>query len=135
MTDEEEILNLLEINEDEYTPEDEFQEEFQEIQEETSSLGDKISDFVAKKFGSWIFLGLFMVFCIIWVILNISIPNSIDPYPFIFLTLLLSLLAIICTAILQISQNRKDYKDSIRSQMIFELCQSIMVDIQEVKLK
>ncbi len=57
--------------------------------------------------GSWLFVGTFLVFMIIWAIIN-STTITWDPYPFILLNLFLSMLAGLQGAILLIAARRQD---------------------------
>ena len=57
--------------------------------------------------GSWAFIGLFVLFMIVWAILN-STSIRWDPYPFILLNLFLSMLTGLQGAILLIAAKRQD---------------------------
>lgn len=81
--------------------------------------GDRIADKISEVAGSWTFILLFTLFLIGWVILNtiiLSENNSIDPYPFILLNLVLSCIAALQAPIIMMSQNRQAEKDSLRNQ-------------------
>ena len=56
------------------------------------------------------------MFLIIWIILNIYAFESVDPYPFILLNLVLSCIASLQAPIIMMSQNRQAKKDSMRSR-------------------
>ena len=67
--------------------------------------------------GSWTFIISFCIFLVIWIIINgVLLTNSIDPYPFILLNLLLSCLASLQAPIIMMSQNRQAKKDTIRNK-------------------
>ena len=75
--------------------------------EGSATLGDRLGDRVAKIGGSWGFVSGFGLFLVAWAILNIvALPaaDQFDPYPFIFLNLLLSMLAAIQAPIIMMSQ-------------------------------
>lgn len=57
--------------------------------------------------GSWRFVGGFILFMVLWAILN-SVTTGWDPYPFILLNLFLSMLAGLQGAILLIAAKRQD---------------------------
>ena len=80
------------------------------------SFGEKCADRVASFGGSWSFIISFGVFIAFWVLLNSLLINnkSLDPYPFIFLNLILSCIAAIQAPIIMMSQNRKEDKDRRR---------------------
>ena len=86
-------------------------------QEENLNFGDKMADRISAIAGSWTFIILFLLFLILWIILNVYVlQDKIDPYPFILLNLLLSCVAAIQAPIIMMSQNREAKKDSMRSQ-------------------
>jgi uncharacterized membrane protein len=76
---------------------------------EQMTLGQKMADKVASFGGSWIFILIFMSVMVIWVILNsfilIKLGSSFDPYPYIFLNLILSMLAAIQAPIILMSHS------------------------------
>ena len=84
--------------------------------EESKSFGERLADKLTKVAGSWSFLLCFILFLIVWIILNLYAFESIDPYPFILLNLLLSCISALQAPIIMMSQNRAAKKDSIRSK-------------------
>jgi uncharacterized membrane protein len=93
---------------------------------EQLTFGQKMADKVASFGGSWIFIIIFMVVLVIWIILNsfilIKLSNSsFDPYPYIFLNLILSMLAAIQAPIIMMSQNRQTYKDRLSAEHDYEV--------------
>jgi len=82
---------------------------------------EKLADHVAEVGGSWGFIGGFGVFLLIWVALNVLLlgrylGKAFDPYPFIFLNLLLSMLAAIQAPVIMMSQNRASAKDRLQAE-------------------
>jgi len=77
-------------------------------------LADKISDFG----GSWNFIVIFGGVLLLWVAVNsmILIWRPFDPYPFIFLNLVLSCLAAVQAPVILMSQNRQESRDRLRSE-------------------
>ena len=86
------------------------------LEDEKSTFKDKLADKITAIAGSWTFIIIFVSFLIIWVILNKCLEDSIDPYPFILLNLLLSCIAALQAPIIMMSQNREAKKDSMRSK-------------------
>ncbi len=86
--------------------------------DESLTTGQKLSDKVASFGGSWTFIIAFGVFILIWISLNSYwfINRSFDPYPFIFLNLILSCIAAIQAPIIMMSQNRQEDKDRRRAR-------------------
>ncbi len=86
------------------------------LEDEKSTFKDKLADKITAIAGSWTFIIIFVSFLIIWIILNKCLEDSIDPYPFILLNLLLSCIAALQAPIIMMSQNREAKKDSMRSK-------------------
>ena len=77
--------------------------------EARSTLGQRLADRVASIGGSWSFIVGFGVFLAAWAGLNVVVlaGHAFDPYPFVFLNLLLSMLAALQAPIIMMSQNRQ----------------------------
>ena len=92
---------------------------------EQLTLGQKMADKVASFGGSWIFISIFMVVMVVWILLNsfilINLNSSFDPYPYILLNLVLSMLAAIQAPIILMSQNRQAYKDRLSAEHDYEV--------------
>ncbi len=86
-------------------------------------LSVSAADGIARIGGSWGFIIGFLVFLAAWVILNTVIlaTRSLDPYPFIFLNLLLSMLAAIQAPIIMMSQNRQAERDRFMAAKDYEI--------------
>jgi uncharacterized membrane protein len=80
---------------------------------EERSFGERVADGVARLGGSWAFIGSFLLFLALWVVANVWLlrAHPFDPYPFIFLNLLLSMLAALQAPIIMMSQNRQAARD------------------------
>jgi uncharacterized membrane protein len=95
------------------------------VHEESATFGERLSDHVAAVGGSWSFIIAFAVVLFGWMILNSQILNRIgmtfDPYPFIFLNLLLSTLAAVQAPIIMMSQNRQADKDRAAASHDYEV--------------
>jgi uncharacterized membrane protein len=87
------------------------------------TFGEWLADKVAEFGGSWTFISIFLAFLVIWAIINtvILLVNAPDPYPFIFLNLLLSMLAALQAPIIMMSQNRQAAKDRATAQHDYEV--------------
>ncbi|KQX39924.1 hypothetical protein ASD04_04535 [Devosia sp. Root436] len=82
--------------------------------DEKSTFGQRLADAVASFGGSWTFLIGFGVVLVAWVVTNLLLSRSApDPYPFIFLNLLLSMLAAMQAPVIMMSQNRQAAKDRL----------------------
>ena len=90
-----------------------FDEDPNERIDEQSRFGERMADRVAAFGGSWRFIGLFALFMLGWTVLNSEVlgKTAFDPYPYIFLNLVLSMLAAIQAPVIMMSQNRQSTKD------------------------
>jgi uncharacterized membrane protein len=82
---------------------------------ERLTSGQRAADVVAKFGGSWTFIGIFMAFLVIWMIVNtvMILKNPFDPYPYILLNLVLSCVAAIQAPIILMAENRQMERDRI----------------------
>ncbi len=78
----------------------------------------RLSERVARYIGSWAFIAWMTVVIIAWVSFNVFAPEGIKPdvYPFIFLTLLLSLQASYAAPLILLAQNRQTDRDRVQYQ-------------------
>jgi uncharacterized membrane protein len=91
-----------------------------------ASYGDRLADRVASIGGSWGFIIAFGVVLFVWIVINTSIVADLglppfDGYPFIFLNLMLSMLAAIQAPVIMMSQNRQSAKDRIAARHDYEV--------------
>ncbi len=78
----------------------------------------RISERVARFIGSWAFIAWMTVVILMWVAFNVFAPGGIQPdaYPFIFLTLLLSVQASYAAPLILLAQNRQTDRDRVQYQ-------------------
>ena len=92
--------------------------------EARQSFGDRLADRVASFGGSWAFITLFLAVLVAWVAVNSVVlagyDLSFDAYPFIFLNLILSMLAALQAPIIMMSQNRQAERDRLESSHDYE---------------
>lgn len=88
-----------------------------------ASLGERIADSIARIGGSWSFIIAFFVFLVAWTVINtiILVSGAFDPYPFVFLNLILSMLAAIQAPIIMMSQNRQAERDRFEAAKDYEV--------------
>lgn len=106
--DENELIEML-IDEPLAIDVDKYEDEF-------ITFKDKLADKITEIAGSWNFIVTFIAFLLLWMLFNGLTNNSIDPYPFILLNLVLSCIAALQAPIIMMSQNREAKKDSLRSK-------------------
>lgn len=86
------------------------------------TFGERLADRVAQFGGSWTFIALFAAALAGWALLNTDVlgARAFDPYPYVFLNLLLSMLAAIQAPIIMMSQNRQAARDRIAAARDYE---------------
>ncbi len=105
--------------------------------DEQATFGERIADKVARFGGSWHFIILFGVVLVAWVVLNAAMLGraAFDPYPFIFLNLVLSMLAAIQAPVIMMSQNRQSTKDRQMAAYDYEVNLKAEVEIMALHEK
>ena len=95
-----------------------------DVADEQSTFGERLSDRVAAIGGSWGFIIGFTLVLLGWMLLNSDILThfgaAFDPYPYIFLNLLLSTVAAIQAPVIMMSQNRQAAKDRLAASLDYE---------------
>jgi len=91
--------------------------------EDAATPGQRLADHVAAVGGSWAFIIGFAIVIALWALLNTVVlaSHAFDPYPFIFLNLVLSLLAAIQAPVIMMSQNRQAARDRIAANHDYEV--------------
>lgn len=87
-----------------------------------STTMEKIADLIAEFSGSIPFLILNALWFVLWIVWNTApwVPHF-DPYPFGFLTMVVSLEAIFLSIFVLVSQNRQAAKDRLRADAEYEV--------------
>lgn len=101
----------------------------------STTKGQKLADIIAKIAGSWTFIIIFVISLATWMIFNLIFKNSIDPYPFILLNLILSCVAAIQAPIIMMSQNRQEQKDRLRNENDYKVNLKTEIIIQDLHSK
>ncbi|MER6911518.1 DUF1003 domain-containing protein [Streptomyces sp. NPDC000594] len=75
----------------------------------------RLSERIARFLGTWRFILWMTVIIIVWLVWNVTAPAPLrfDRYPFIFLTLMLSLQASYAAPLILLAQNRQDDRDRV----------------------
>ena len=78
--------------------------------------GDTFGSF-AESFARWMGTATFLIWMsvliIAWLVWNVFVPGSPDPWPFAFLTLVLSLQASYAAPLILLAQNRTEARDRV----------------------
>jgi uncharacterized membrane protein len=107
-----------------------------EVIEREATFGERVADSVAGFGGSWTFIISFLVGLVIYTIVQAVLgKRSWDPYPFILLNLILSMLAAIQAPVIMMSQNRQDTKDRLRSELDYDVNRRAEAEIQSLARK
>ncbi|SEM79871.1 Protein of unknown function [Syntrophus gentianae] len=93
-----------------------------ELLEEKSTLSQKAADLIARTVGSWRFLIVQSILLAGWFLINlVAWFSPWDPYPFIFMNLILSLQSAYTASIVMISENRQAERDRIEAHNYYDL--------------
>ncbi|CAB4961035.1 unannotated protein [freshwater metagenome] len=90
----------------------------------------RVSEKVARYIGSWAFIAWMTAVVFSWVLWNTVGPQDLRPdfFPFIFLTLLLSLQASYAAPLILLAQNRQTDRDRIQYQEDRQLTERLLAD-------
>jgi len=107
-----------------------------EIIEERQTFPQRVADQVVSLGGSWAFIISFAVSTAIYSAVNVWLGGRAwDPYPFILLNLILSLLAAIQAPLIMMSQNSQDRKDRVRNELDYAVNKRAESEIQGLARK
>lgn len=103
-------------------------------QDTATRFGERMADRVARFGGSWAFIGMFGLFLACWSLLNTHLLHALafDPYPYIFLNLILSMLAALQAPVIMMSQNRQAAKD--RQMAIYDYEVNVKAEVEIMAL-
>ncbi|HYF82705.1 MAG TPA: DUF1003 domain-containing protein [Clostridia bacterium] len=104
----------------------------------TLTLGERMADKIAKFAGSWSFLIVFGGVILIWTIVNTKfiLDGPFDPYPYVFLNLILACISSVQAPIIMMSQNRESQKERLRSEndYLINLKSEIILEDLHIKI-
>jgi uncharacterized membrane protein len=107
-----------------------------EIIESESTFGERIADSVAGFGGSWTFIITFLSGLLVYSLINVFLgARAWDPYPFILLNLMLSMLAALQAPVIMMSQNRQDTKDRLRGELDYDVNLRAESEVQALSRK
>ena len=101
------------------------------------SFGEKMADRLANFGGSWLFLGIFCGVLLIWLVMNsvVMLIKPFDPYPYIFLNLILSCLAAMQAPVILMSENRQAARDRIQAEHEYRINLKAELEIRHLHEK
>ena len=111
--------------------------EFRRLFGPHQSFGDRLADKVAAVGGSWSFIIGFSIFLLAWAAINTVVlaQRAFDPFPFIFLNLMLSMVAALQAPIIMMSQNRQAAKDRLEDRIDYETNAHAAAELASVQEK
>jgi CRP/FNR family cyclic AMP-dependent transcriptional regulator len=94
-----------------------------EEQAKRMTVADRAADALAEFGGSWKFIGAFLLFLVLWCAVNTWLlrEGGFDAFPYVFLNLVLAVVASLQGPIIMMSQNRQQGKDRLRSDLDFQV--------------
>ncbi len=102
------------------------------------TFGQRVADKVAAFGGSWTFILTFLAILISWIIINSFIlaqTKVFDPYPYILLNLVLSMLAALQAPVIMMSQNRQAARDRLDATNDYQVNLKSELEILELHRK
>jgi uncharacterized membrane protein len=99
---------------------------------EHQTFGERLADRVAQLGGSWGFILVFTGMLVAWVVVNTVVlarAGAFDPYPYIFLNLILSMVAALQAPVILMSQNRQAARDRMAAGLDYEINLKAEVEI------
>lgn len=105
------------------------------MENDKRTLSQRLADNVTEFSGSWAFIGWFTVVCIGWIMLNTftAPPSRFDPYPFLFLNWLLTIVSTFQNPIILLSQNRQNETDREHTAEILARLSELQKAIDELR--
>jgi uncharacterized membrane protein len=87
------------------------------------TLADRAADIIAEFGGSWKFIIAAVLFFNLWVLINtwLLANNGFDAYPYLLLSCVINMLAVLQAPIILMSQNRQSHKDRLRSEIDYQV--------------
>jgi len=98
------------------------------------TMADRAADKIAEFGGSWKFIIFEIGLFLLWVLLNtwLLFDKVFDPYPYVFLNLILGIICGLQAPIIMMSQNRQSHKDRLRSDLDYEVNLKNEMALQEI---
>jgi len=101
------------------------------------TFGDRLADTIARIGGSWSFILGFLAFLVLWTVGNVWLltRDAFDPYPFIFLNLVLSMVAALQAPVIMMAPNRQTERDRIDAAHDYEVNLKAEIEIMALHEK
>ncbi|MGI8819955.1 MAG: DUF1003 domain-containing protein [Chthoniobacterales bacterium] len=88
-----------------------------------ATAADRAADVIATFGGSWKFIGLSLLLLCCWMGVNawLLATRAFDPFPFVFLNLVLAIITGLQAPFIMMSQNRQSQKDRLRADLDYQV--------------
>lgn len=107
--------------------------------EANATFSDRLADRVARFGGSWTFIVIFIAIMALWAIINTAVLSryvlAFDAYPYIFLNLILSMVAALQAPVILMSQNRQAERDRVAASLDYEVNLKAEIEIMNLHEK
>jgi len=103
--------------------------------EDRRTFGERLSDRIAAFGGSWPFILICFAALFAWIVVNtwlLARSEAFDPYPYILLNLVLSMLAALQAPIIMMSQNRQAARDRLDAAHDYEVNLKAEIEIRRL---
>lgn len=98
------------------------------------TLAQRAADAMTEYMGSWLFIILFLIFLFAWMAVNwYGWVNHWDPYPFILLNLVLSMISALQAPIIMMSQNRQAERDRVAAKYDYAVNRKVDREVQAIQ--
>ena len=136
-TENEQLRKLHQIVSDSINEEELLTATLAKPSDEKVSFGNRISDKVAAFGGSWKFIILFSIILSLWILVNSMqlLKQPFDPFPYILMNLILSLIAALQAPVIMMSQNRQEEKDRKRAENDYLINLKAEIEIRHLHQK
>lgn len=87
------------------------------------TLADRAADIIAEFGGSWKFIIAALLFFNTWVLINSWLLSNrgFDAYPYLMLSTMINMLAVLQAPIILMAQNRQAHKDRLRAEIDYQI--------------
>ena len=87
------------------------------------TVANRAADLIAEFGGSWKFIIAAVLFFNVWVLINSWILHNrgFDPYPYLLVSTMINMLAVLQAPIILMSQNRQAHKDRLRAEIDYQI--------------
>ncbi len=107
-----------------------------EVAAQKWTFNQRVADLFATVAGDIRFVYLSAIWFFIWIVLNINIIPSLqpfDPFPFGLLTMIVSLEAIFLSTFVLVSQNRQTEREKVRNDIEYEVNVKAELEIRDLR--